>query len=223
MDSAYSAKYISIAGMLWDACEGNAADIPQSYADHLHHTYVGGDISLAPLLNRFEYTEPLTPEDFEEALEILGRVNPEEWPDIKDIVSLSLTEFLSDEDEEEDEDVSFAEDNLGTAEKIEKCLAKVIESVLGEPVTHIRGKGGSFPSPDNNFLQETDGTFAGSFRHGDHTMLFEIAPTESGWLCTYRLDPETLEKLPKLVNEDKKEEDPTKKDYSRTSRNRGWR
>jgi hypothetical protein len=220
MDSAYSAKYISIAGMLWDACEGNAASIPQNYADHLHHTYLDGTVSLAPLLNRFEYEEPLTAEEFEEAIEMLGRVNPEDWPDIEDIVSLSLTELLSYEEEEE---FSFSEDNLGTAEKIEKCLAKVIESVLGEPVSHIRGKGGSFPSPDNNFLQETDGTFAGSFRHGDHTMLFEIAPTESGWLCTYRLDPETLDKLPKLANEDKDEEDPTKKDYSRTPRNRGWR
>lgn len=221
MDSAYSAKYISVAEMLWDAAKGDAASVPQNYADHLRHTYVDGDISLAPLLNRFEYTESLTPEEFEEALEMLGRVHPEDWPDIEDIVSLSLTELLS--DEEEEEEFSFAEDNLGTAEKIEKCLSKVIESVLGEEVTHIRGKGGSFPGPDNNFLQETDGTFAGSFRHGEHTMLFEIAPTESGWLCTYRLDPTTLDKLPKLANEDKEEEDPTKKDYSRTSRNRGWR
>jgi hypothetical protein len=176
---------------------------------------------MAHLLNKFEYSEPLTPEEFEEALEMLGRVNPEDWPDAKDIESVSLTELLS--DEEGEEEFSFAEDNLGTAEKIEKCLAKVIQSVLGEEVTHIRGKGGSFPSPDNNFLQETDGTFAGSCRHGNHTMLFEIAPSETGWLCTYRLDPETLDGLPKLVNEDKEEEDPTKKDYSRTSRNRGWR
>ena len=221
MDSAYIAKYLSISKMLWDAAEGDPSRIPDGYARHLDHTFVDGDISMVSLLNRFEFSEVLEPQEFEEALEMLGRVNPEDWPDLGSVESVHLNNLLT--EGEDDEEFDFAEDNLGTAEKIEKCLAKVIESVLGEPVTHIRGKSGSFPSPDNNFLQDTDGTFAGSCRHGDHTLIFEIAPTESGWLCTYRLAPETLDGLPRLADEDKDHDDPTKRDYSRRPRNKGWK
>jgi hypothetical protein len=222
MDSAYSAKYLAIARMLWDASEGNPSGIPSHYTDHLAHTYADGDVSLASLLNRFEHFEFVEDYEFDEAVELLGKVRPQDWPDVEDIESVSLKDLLSIEDEDEDS-LDFAEDNLGTAQTVEKGLAKVIESVLGEPVDSIRGKGGNYPSADNNFLQDSDGTFAGVFKHGEHKFNFEIFPDESGWTVTYRMSAETMDSLPPLHNQDKGDDDPTKKDYTRRPRNKGWR
>jgi hypothetical protein len=220
MDSAYFAKYLSIARMLWDASEGDPLGIPSHYSNHLAHTYVDGDISLAPLLNRFEDYEFIEDYEFDEAVELLGKVRPEDWPNIEDIESVNLRDLLNPLSEDE---VDFAEDNLGTAQTIEKGLAKVIESVLGEPVDNIRGGGGGYPSSDNNFLQEGDGTFKGTFKHGEHKFDFQIFPDENGWTVTYRLSAESLDSLPPFHDEDKDEDDPTKKDYTRKSRNKGWR
>jgi len=220
MDSAYFAKYLSIARMLWDASEGDPLGIPSHYSNHLSHTYVDGDISLAPLLNRFEEYEFVEDYEFDEAVELLGKVRPEDWPNIEDIESVNLRDLLNPPSEDE---VDFAEDNLGTAQTVEKGLAKVIESVLGEPVDNIRGGGGGYPSSDNKFLQEGDGTFKGTFKHGENKFEFEIFPDESGWTVTYRLSADSLDGLPPFHDEDKGEDDPTKKDYTRKSRNKGWR
>jgi hypothetical protein len=220
MDSAYTSKYLAIARMLWDASEGNPDRIPEHYAEHLRHDYVDGTVSLVSLLNRFEHHEFVEDYEFDEALELLGRVRPQDWPDIEDIQSVSIKDLLNNEDDEEFE---FAEDNFGTAEKIEKGLSRVIESVLGEKVDNVRGKGGDYPSADNNFLQEDDGTFSGTFNHGDHKFNFEIFPDESGWTVTYRLSSESMDSLPPFHNQDKEDDDPTKKDYTRRSRNKGWR
>ena len=224
MDQAYSARYLSIARMLYDASEGDPATIPQHYLDYLNHDYVDGDISLVPILSKFDCSEYIEDFELDEAIQLLGKISPEDWPDMADITEVNVEKLLCVYDDiDEETELDFVEDNLGTAERVEKVIAKVIESILGEPVEKIRGKSGSFPSGANGFLQESDGTFSGSFMHGNHKFLFEIAPTESGWLCTYRLSEQTLDKLPPLPDEHKKEEDPTKKKYNRTIRNRGWK
>ena len=74
-------------------------------------------------------------------------------------------------------------------------------------------------STKNNFLQEDDGTFAGTFMHDNNKFLFEIAPTEDGWVCTYRMHWESLDKLPPLSQEEKE----GKKDHTRRIRHRGWK
>ena len=209
--------------MLWDASEGNPAGIPSNYAEHLYHRYVDGSVSLVGLLPKFGNVDFVEDFELDEAIELLGKVNPGDWPNVEDIEGVNVEELLKIYDEDAAPGFDFVEDNLGTAERVEKVLAKVIESVLGEPVEKIRGKGGSFPSAANQFLQSPDGTFEGSFQHGNHKFNFEIAPTEAGWLCTYRMAEQTLDNLPPLHNEDKNEEDPTKKKYDRTVRNRGWK
>lgn len=207
--------------MLWDASEGNPADIPEHYLAHLNHEYIDGDISLVPAISKFEYTESIEDFEWEEAVELLGKVNPDDWPLIEDIEGVNVEELLKIYDEDAST-FDYVEDNLGTAEKVEKVIKETIKSVLGEEVDKIRSRSGQFPSAANKFLQDSDGTFAGSFMHGDHKFLFEIAPMESGWLCTYRLSEQTLDKLPPIPQEDKEEDDPKKKDYTRRIRNRGW-
>jgi len=225
-DAAYQAKYLSMARLLWEASEGLAERIPDDYTYHLNHDYSDGSISLASLINRFEFAEGLEPEEWEEAIEILGKVNPGDWPFVDDIVSVSLEDLLHVYDEDAvplNDTEDFIEDSLGTGEKCEKVLEKVIESVFGSPVEKVRSNSGDFPKEENKFLQKPDGTFAGTFMHGDHKFHFEIAPTESGWLCTYRMKADSLDSLPPIPNEHKEESDETKKDYTRRVRTRGWK
>ena len=222
-DAAYQAKYLSMARLLWDCSKGNPAEIPSDYTEHLEHRYSDGSVSLVPALSKFEFADTLEPEEWDEAIELLSKVSEEDWPFIEDITSINAEELLRCHDEIEEDFADFVEDNLGTAEKIEKGLAAVIKSVLGESVDNIRGKGGSYPSPSNNFLQQSDGTFAGSFTHDSHKFDFEIFPDENGWTCTYRLDAATLDGLPPLHNEDRPEDDEKKTKNKKSTRNRGWK
>ncbi len=217
MDSAYQAKYLGIARLLWQASEGDPANIPGDYASHLDHTYVDGSVSLVSLLPKFECFSEL--EDFEitEAIEMLGKVNPEDWPNVEDIEGISVEDLIRAYDEDACS-FDFVEDNLTTAEKVEKVLIEVISSVFGDRVDKIRSEKGYFANPKNNFLQEEDGTFAGTFEYDGNKYIFEVAPTEGGWLCTYRMHWDSIKELPPLVKE--KGED---KDYTRRVRNRGWK
>ena len=225
-DAAYQAKYLSMARLLWEAAEGLPERISNDYSGHLRHDYADGSVSLASLINRFEYAETLEPEEWDEAVEILGKVNPSDWPFMDDIESVNAEELLRIYDHDAsvlDESEDFVEDSLGTGERCEKVLQKVIESVFGSPIEKVRSNSGDYPKDENQFLQKEDGTFAGTFMHDTHKFHFEIAPTESGWLCTYRLSASSLDELPPVPAEHKEEDDPSKKDYSRRIRHRGWK
>lgn len=218
MDSAFQAKYLSIARMLWNASEGDPSGIPRDYAEHLNHVYVDGDISLVSLLPKFESFSELDDFEIEEAIELLGKVSPNDWPNVEDIEGISIEELLKVYEEDASE-FNFVEDNLSTAEKVEKVLIEVISSVFGDRVSSIRSEKGYFANPKNNFLQEEDGTFAGTFEYDGNKYIFEVAPAENGWLCTYRLHWDSLNSLPPKHDED----DENKTDYERKIRHRGWR
>ena len=221
MDGAYQSKYLAIARMLWDASKGNPGSIPDSYCEHLYHQYVDGSISLVPLLNRFEIEGELEDYEFEEAIEILGKVDSEDWPFEEDVQAVDIEQLLREGSEQEELSHDYVEDNLGTSDKVQKALKAVIESVFNSEVTSVRSKSGSYPSSNNNFLQESDGTFTGQFQSGDYEFEFQIAPTESGWLCTYRLTESSLEKVPESKARDKKHEG-EKNHQGRKRRFRGW-
>ena len=204
--------------MLWNASEGCPENIPESYCEHLNHKYVDGDISLVSLLSKFDYTEDLEDFEVEEAIEMLGKVNPEDWPNIEDIESVSIEELLHIYDEDASV-FEFVEDNLGTSEKVEKVLIEVISSVFGDRVSSIRSEKGYFGNPKNKFLQADDGTFAGTFMYDGNKFIFEIAPAEDGWICTYRMHWDSVDNLPPVVQADDKKDT----DYTRRVRNRGWK
>ena len=218
MDSAYQARYLSVARLLWQASEGDPANIPVDYCEHLSHKYHDGDISLVPLLPKFESYGELEDYEVEEAIEMLGKVNPNDWPNVEDIEGISVEDLLHIYDEPASS-FDYVEDNLSTAEKTEKVLIEVISSVFGDRVSDVRSEKGYFPNPKNNFLQEDDGTFAGTFMYDGNKFMFEIAPAEDGWLCTYRLHWDSLDKLPPLNQSD----DETQTNYTRRVRNRGWK
>ena len=219
MDSAFTAKYLGIARMLWQASEGDPSRIPQDYAEHLNHSFVDGDISLGSLLPLVEDYSELEDFEIEEAIEMLGKVNPDDWPLLEDIEGVSLSDFLRAFDDEGEEEYDFVEDNLSTAEKVEKVLIEVISSVFGDKVSTIRSEKGFYANPKNNFLQADDGTFEGTFMYDGHKFMFEVYPDEQGWGVTYRLHWNSVDKLPPHHDED----DPEKNDYTRRVRHRGWR
>jgi len=204
--------------MLWEASKGDPLSIPADYCEHLRHEYVDGDISLVSLLNKFDYTEGLEDFEIEEAIEMLGKVRPEDWPNVEDIEGVSVEDLLHVYDENASE-FDFVEDNLSTAEKVEKVLIEVISSVFGDRVSTIRSEKGYYANPKNNFLQEDDGTFAGTFEYDGNKFLFEVAPAENGWLCTYRMHWDSIDKLPPINQSD----DETQTDYTRHVRHRGWK
>jgi hypothetical protein len=217
-DKAFLAKYLPMARLLWEASEGCPERIPTDYCEHLKHEYTDGDISMGSLLSKVEEFSEMDEVEIEEAIEILGKINPEDWPAIEDIEGVSLEELLRVYDEDASE-FDFVEDNLSTAEKVEKVLIEVISSVFGDRVSTIRSEKGYFASPKNNFLQEDDGTFAGTFMHDGKKFVFEVAPAEDGWIVTYRLHWKDLEDLPPVPDED----DSSKNDYTRRVRHRGWK
>ena len=218
MDS-YQARYIAVARLLWDASNGIPEDIPQDYCEYLDHEYEDGDISLVSLLSKFEsYSEM---EDFEvdEAIELLGKVNPNDWPAVEDIQGISLEEVLRIYDKDATPGFDFVEDNLSTSDKVEKVLVETISSVFGDKVSTIRSEKGYYANPKNNFLQEEDGTFAGTFMYDNKKFLFEVFPDEDGWNVTYRLHWDSQDKLPPIPDAD----NPKKTNYTRQVRNRGWK
>lgn len=204
---------------LIEATKGDWASIPDSYLDHFFHEFSDGDISLIPTVNKFDNVDFLEIWELEEAVEMLEKVDPKEWPDLESIERIDVCSLMDKYGSfTEGNEYNYVEDNLGTSEKVQKSLKAVIESVFGDEVHHIRSRGGDFPSPKNNFLLEKDGTFSGSFKFQGFVFDFEIAPTEKGWLCTYRLDEKSLDKLEKPEFKGKDD----KKINRRKVRVRGW-
>ena len=218
VDAAFQAKYISMARLLWDASLGVPEDIPDSYTEHLSHEYVDGNISMGPLLSKFESYSELEDYEIEEAIEMLGKVSPTDWPNVEDIEGISVEDLLHIYDKPAT-CFDYVEDNLSTAEKTEKVLIEVISSVFGDRVSDVSSEKGYFPNPKNKFLQEEDGTFAGTFMYDGNKFMFEVAPAEDGWICTYRMHWDSLDSLPPLHDEDTND----KNDYTRRVRNRGWK
>jgi hypothetical protein len=206
-----------MARLLWQASEGDPCRIPSDYAEYLNHTYADDDISLVGLLPKLEEFSELEDFEIEEAIEMLGKVSPGDWPNVEDIEGVSAEELLRVYDKDACQ-FDFVEDNLSTAEKVEKCLIEVISSVFGDKVSTIRSEKGYFANPKNNFLQEDDGTFAGTFMYDGNKFIFEVAPAEDGWICTYRMHWDSVDKLPPYHDE----ENPEKNDYTRRVRFRGW-
>ena len=207
-----------MARLLWDASQGDPGSIPLEYAENFNHTYSDGDISLVGLLPKFESYSEMEDFEIEEAIELLGKVNPNDWPAVEDIEGISLEELLHIYDKDATPSFDFVEDNLSTSDRVEKVLIETISSVFGDRVSTIRSEKGYYGNPKNNFLQEEDGTFAGTFMYDNYKFLFEVFPDEDGWSVTYRLHWDSQDKLPPIPDAD----NPEKTNYTRRVRYRGW-
>jgi hypothetical protein len=214
MDGAFQAKYLAVATMLLDASGGDPSRIPWHYAEHLRHEYHDGDISLVHLLPRLDHVEDLEDYELEEAIEMLGRVNPEDWPYPEEIESINASELLRVYDEDAS-DFNFAETPGTTSEKAELVLRHAIESVLGDIVQKVRSDSGDYPDAENLYLQQPDGSFKGSFEYDGNKFDFQLEPDELGWTLQYRMSASSLDKLPPISDMGGQVDE--------SSRNRGWK
>jgi hypothetical protein len=213
MDSAYSAKYLAVAKMLWDAGEGVPSRIPGHYAEHLRHEYNDGDISLVHLLPKFERTEALEDYELEETIETLSKVDPRDWPHAADVAGVDVEELLRVYDEDASS-LDFAETPGTTSEKAELVFRHVIESVFGDTVQKVRSSNGKFPDESNDFLQQPDGSFKGTFEFDGKKFDFTLEPDELGWTVQYRMTASAFDSLPPISDMDNQAEE--------SARNRGW-
>ena len=174
-------------------------------------------MSLAPLIPLFDNSGGIEDYEFLEAIEILGKVHPRDWPEQVDIAAIYPGEVIRDDDDPEmDEYQDFSEKT--TSEKVEEVLRHTIESVFGERVDKVRATGGKYFEQGNNYGREGDGTFKGIFEYHGSVFDFSISPDERGWTCEYRMSPASFDSLPPIPPEEVK-----KKDYSKgAARRRGW-
>ena len=214
MDGAYTQKYVAVAKMLLDASGGDPARIPGHYAEHLRHEYNDGDISLAYLLPKFEPVDSLEDYEIEEAIEILGKVNPSDWPYPEDIEIVSTEELLRVYDEDSSFS-DFAETPGTTSEKAELVLRHAIESVFGDTVDKVRSTSGKYPDQDNDYLQQPGGSYKGMFEYDGKKFDFQLEPDEMGWTLQYRMTASAFDGLPPITDMDGQTEE--------SSRNKGWK
>ena len=214
MDGAYTQKYVTVAKMLLDASGGDPARIPGHYAEHLRHEYNDGDISLAYLLPKFDHVNTLEDYELEEALEMLGKVSPNDWPHPEDVETINTEELLRVYDEDASTS-DFAETPGTTSEKAELVLRHAIESVFGDTVDKVRSTSGKYPDEDNQYLQEPDGSFKGSFEYDGKKFDFRLEPDELGWTLQYRMTASAFDNLPPITDMDGQVEE--------SARNRGWK
>jgi hypothetical protein len=169
---------------------------------------------LVHLLPRLDHVEDLEDYELEEAIEMLGRVNPEDWPYPEEIESINASELLRVYDEDAS-DFDFAETPGTTSEKAELVLRHAIESVFGDIVQKVRSTSGKFPDVDNQYLQQPDGSFKGSFEYDGNKFDFQLEPDEMGWTLQYRMSASSLDKLPPISDMGGQVDE--------SSRNRGWK
>ena len=219
MDGAYTQKYLAVATMLLDASGGDPSRIPWHYAEHLRHEYHDGDISLVHLLPRLDHLEGLEDFEIDEALELLSRVTPGDWPDPEDIQKINPAELLRMNDSDTDDTLNYVESAATASEKAEKVLRHTIESVFGDKVDKVRSTSGEYPDVDNQYLQTEGGSFEGSFEYDGKKFDFTIEPDESGWTVQYRLTAKSLDNLPPVPPDSVQNDTDTEK----KSHGRGWK
>lgn len=153
--------------MLWQVTKGDVSKIPPSYLENLSYQYSDGAISLLNALDKVDFNESTTYEEFSEVVERLMKVDPKDWPFAESIEQIQVSKLLYEVEEEpfefNEEDFDFA-DGEDMTKKVTLFLKKVIASVYLDGVTSVTDKDGNPPNEDNNYLLSEDGkSFSGIF------------------------------------------------------------
>lgn len=166
-DEHFEANARRVTDMLWQVTKGDMSKVPPSYLDNLTYQYSDGSVSMLNTLDKVDFSEDVTYDDFSQVVEKLIKVNPKEWPFSEAIEEIQVGKLLY---EIEEEPVEFSEDEFDFAsgedmsKKVEMFLKKVIASVYLDGVTSVTDKDGNPPNEENNYLLSEDGkSFAGIF------------------------------------------------------------
>lgn len=166
-DEKFESNARRVTDMLWQITGGNMNSIPPAYLDNLSYQYSDGSISMLNTLDKVDFNEDTTYEEFSEVVDKLIKVNPKEWPFAESIQEIQVGKLLY---EVEEDPFEFSEDEFDFAspgdmsKKVELFLKKVIASVYLDGVTSVTDREGNPPNEDNNYLLSEDGkSFAGIF------------------------------------------------------------
>jgi hypothetical protein len=117
-------------------------------------------------LNKVDFSEDTTYEDFLSVAKSLVKVDPDQWPDVEFTEEIQASKLLFEVESTED----FSEDEFDFADggdmskKMELFFKKVISSVYLDGVTSVTDKDGNPPNEANNYLMAPDGkSFSGIF------------------------------------------------------------
>lgn len=194
-DEQFELSARRVADMLWETSRGDLGQIPRNYLETLGYEYSDGTVSILNLLDKVEFSEENSYEEFSEVFEHLVRVNPTEWPSFDSIVSIPADKLLYGIEPEPFEfsefDWDFA-DPVDMSKKMELFFKKIISSVYTDGVTSVTDADGNPPSVKNKYLMSEDGkSFSGIFYdapRGEKSkkFSFKIAENKKGvWEIRY--------------------------------------
>jgi hypothetical protein len=175
---------------------GVFARIPENYSHHLTHEYSDGDISLLSRIHTFEFSEEMEDWQVEEAVHMLAKVDPGDWPEPDSITSISLDDVYHEAEYSYAETEDFAEvSDMEYGTKVAKMFKSAIESVFGAEVDSVGTSKGEIPSKSNGYCKDGDG-FRGTFEHEGKKFTFELCKDEKNeWHLAYKLDKASRDKL----------------------------
>jgi hypothetical protein len=165
-DEQFVTTAYKAANILWEATGGDLSDTPANYLESLNYTFSDGSVSMLSQLNKVDFSEDTSYDEFMDVVESLMKVDPEQWPEsnfTEQIQASKLIHEIESEEIEFDDDFEFAEGDDLTG-KMELFFKKVIASVYLDGVTSVTDKEGNPPNMANNFLMDPDGkSFEGIF------------------------------------------------------------
>jgi hypothetical protein len=154
------------ADVLWEATGGELSSGPEGYLKSLKFSYSDGTESRLYELNKVDFSEDSTYEDFTKVVSSLVRVNPIEWPNpefTEEIQSSKLLHNLEPELDFSENEFIFAEGE-DISDKAELFLKKIISSVYLDGITKVTDRNGNPPNASNNYLLSPDDeSFTGIF------------------------------------------------------------
>jgi hypothetical protein len=199
IDSQYKVQALRAVQTLLQGSGGTFSRIPESYAQHLTHEYSDGNVSLLSKINTFEFSEDLEDWQIVEAMEDLSKVDPNDWPELDDISTISLDAVYHGRDIDgfpslDVEDFAEVSD-MEYGNKVARMFKSAIESVFGQEVDSVGGSKGDMPSKNNQYCRDGD-AFRGTFEHDGKKFEFELCKDDAGdWNLAYKLHKQSRDKL----------------------------
>jgi hypothetical protein len=165
-DDQFINSAMKAVDVLWEATGGDLSDTPDQYLSSLNYSYADGSVSMLSQLNKVDFSEGTSYDDFMAAAKSLVKVDPEQWPEeefTEEIQASKLDFELSGAEDFSEDEFDFA-DGGDMSSKMGLFFKKVISSVYLDGVTSVTDKDGNPPNEANNYLMASDGkSFAGIF------------------------------------------------------------
>lgn len=165
-DDQFINSAMKAVDVLWEATGGDLSNTPDRYLESLNYSYSDGSVSMLSQLNKVDFSEDTTYEDFVSVAKSLVKVDPDQWPEVEfteEIQASKLDFEVGGVEDFSEEEFDFA-DGGDMSSKMELFFKKVISSVYLDGVTSVTDKDGNPPNEANNYLMAPDGkSFSGIF------------------------------------------------------------